>query len=187
MKDSQQEKDEYFIYTQQIATELHEKDDLIYRSPNKVQYGQDLLKLLKFFHLVLAKGRSFLFILTTVIFPKILAINWLVFKKLYSMNTSYFYNLDSWWVFNTVIIIAILLNCVQLALAQYLPNGDRASNADFLDATEPYFLLIFVFEMVVKILAHGFALHGGSYLRDGWNIMDFVVVSTGLLEAYGLG
>ena len=36
MKDSQQEKDEYFIYTQQIATELHEKDDLIYRSPNKV-------------------------------------------------------------------------------------------------------------------------------------------------------
>ena len=74
---------------------------------------------------------------------------------------------------------------MQLALAQYLPNGDRASNADFLDATEPYFLLIFVFEMVVKILAHGFALHAGSYLRDGWNIMDFVVVSTGLLEAYG--
>ena len=36
MKDSQKEKDEYFIYTQQIATELHEKDDLIYRSPNKV-------------------------------------------------------------------------------------------------------------------------------------------------------
>ena len=40
--------------------------------------------------------------------------------------------------------------------------------------------------MVVKIFAHGFALHAGSYLRDGWNIMDFVVVSTGLLEAYGL-
>ena len=95
------------------------------------------------------------------------------------------FTFDSWWVFNTVIIIAILLNCVQLALAQYLPNGDRASNADFLDATEPYFLLIFVFEMVVKILAHGFALHAGSYLRDGWNMMDFVVVSTGLLEAYG--
>ena len=55
-----------------------------------------------------------------------------------------------------------------------------------MDATEPYFLLIFVFEMVVKILAHGFALHSGSYLRDGWNVMDFVVVSTGLLEAYGL-
>ena len=36
MKDSKQEKDEHFIYTQQIATELHEKDDLIYRSPNKV-------------------------------------------------------------------------------------------------------------------------------------------------------
>ena len=28
-------------------------------------------------------------------------------------------------------------------------------------------------------------LHKGSYLRNGWNIMDFIVVSTGILEMYG--
>ena len=132
----------------------------------------------------MAKRRSLLSFLATVLFSKILAFDRLVPFHMINIVCNDF-TLDSWWVFNTVIIIAILLNCVQLALAQYLPNGDRASNADFLDATEPYFLLIFVFEMVVKILAHGFALHAGSYLRDGWNMMDFVVVSTGLLEAYG--
>lgn len=45
--------------------------------------------------------------------------------------------------------------------------------------TEPYFIAIFCFESGIKILALGFALHKGSYLRNGWNVMDFVVVLTG--------
>ena len=47
------------------------------------------------------------------------------------------------------------------------------------------FMAIFTVEMVVKILADGFILHKGSYLRNPWNIMDFIVVSTGILEMYG--
>ena len=40
--------------------------------------------------------------------------------------------------------------------------------------------------MVVKIMALGFCMHKNSYLTNGWNIMDFVVVSTGILgEFYG--
>ena len=30
----------------------------------------------------------------------------------------------------------------------------------------------------------GFAFHKGSYLRNGWNIMDFIVVITGLLTFF---
>lgn len=45
--------------------------------------------------------------------------------------------------------------------------------------TEPYFIGIFCFESGIKILALGFAFHKGSYLRNGWNVMDFVVVLTG--------
>ena len=44
-----------------------------------------------------------------------------------------------------------------MASFHYLPDGDRAANADFLDATEPWFLLIFLIECVVQILANGFA------------------------------
>lgn len=47
------------------------------------------------------------------------------------------------------------------------------------DDTEPYFIGIFCFEAGIKILALGFVLHKGSYLRNGWNVMDFVVVLTG--------
>ena len=44
---------------------------------------------------------------------------------------------------------------------------------------EPVFMAIFTVEMVVKILADGFILHKGSYLRNPWNIMDFIVVVSG--------
>ena len=42
-------------------------------------------------------------------------------------------------------------------------------------------------EAAVKILALGFIFHEGSYLRHGWNVMDFIVVVTGyvhLLKSY---
>ena len=42
-----------------------------------------------------------------------------------------------------------------------------------------YFLVIFCVEALLKIVALGFILHRGSYLRNVWNIMDFVVVVTG--------
>ena len=34
-------------------------------------------------------------------------------------------------------------------------------------------------EATFKIVALGFVLHQGAYLRNAWNIMDFVVVVTG--------
>lgn len=49
----------------------------------------------------------------------------------------------------------------------------------FQEKTEVYFLGIFCVEALLKIVALGFLLHKGSYLRNGWNIMDFVVVVTG--------
>ncbi|EPY88203.1 hypothetical protein CB1_000191011, partial [Camelus ferus] len=53
------------------------------------------------------------------------------------------------------------------------------------DDTEPYFIGIFCFEAGIKIIALGFVLHKGSYLRNGWNVMDFVVVLTGILATAG--
>ena len=47
------------------------------------------------------------------------------------------------------------------------------------EATELYFLGIFCVEALLKIVALGFILHKGSYLRSVWNIMDFIVVVTG--------
>ena len=39
----------------------------------------------------------------------------------------------------------------------------------------------FTFEMVVKIIAWGFAFAGkDSYIRDAWNILDFLIVMSAL-------
>ena len=77
------------------------------------------------------------------------------------------------------VLLTIIANCIVLALEEHLPNGDRTILAQELEATEPYFLGIFTVEAALKILALGFVLHRGSYLRNAWNIMDFIVVVTG--------
>ena len=44
---------------------------------------------------------------------------------------------------------------------------------------EYVFLVIFTVESGMKIVAYGFLLHPGAYLRNGWNILDFVIVVIG--------
>ncbi|XP_029772461.1 voltage-dependent P/Q-type calcium channel subunit alpha-1A [Suricata suricatta] len=67
--------------------------------------------------------------------------------------------------------------------ASQVPTFQPASKVQ--DDTEPYFIGIFCFEAGIKIIALGFAFHKGSYLRNGWNVMDFVVVLTGILATVG--
>ena len=89
----------------------------------------------------------------------------------------------------------ISANCVVLAIDAPLPYGDKteltrqlvrlnmiANSSSFVicqESTEVYFLGIFTVEASLKILALGLIFHRGSYLRNMWNIMDFIVVVTG--------
>ena len=49
----------------------------------------------------------------------------------------------------------------------------------FQEKSEMYFVIIYCIEAATKILASGFVLHKDAYLRNGWNILDFVVVVVG--------
>ena len=51
-----------------------------------------------------------------------------------------------------------------------------------LDKIEYFFLAVFTIEMVVKIISRGFVSVRGTYLRDGWNILDFVIVVMAYVE-----
>ncbi|XP_048875915.1 probable voltage-dependent N-type calcium channel subunit alpha-1B isoform X1 [Brienomyrus brachyistius] len=90
-----------------------------------------------------------------------------------------------WPPFEYMILATIIANCIVLALEQHLPASDKTPMSERLDDTEPYFIGIFCFEAGIKIIALGFAFHKGSYLRNGWNVMDFVVVLTGILTTVG--
>ncbi|XP_058627782.1 LOW QUALITY PROTEIN: voltage-dependent P/Q-type calcium channel subunit alpha-1A [Onychostoma macrolepis] len=93
--------------------------------------------------------------------------------------------ITEWPPFEYMILATIIANCIVLALEQHLPDGDKTPMSERLEDTEPYFIGIFCFESGIKILALGFAFHKGSYLRNGWNVMDFVVVLTGILSTVG--
>ncbi|KAI3372490.1 hypothetical protein L3Q82_022689 [Scortum barcoo] len=93
--------------------------------------------------------------------------------------------LDTLTPFEYMILATIIANCIVLALEQHLPALDKTPMSERLDDTEPYFIGIFCFEAGIKIIALGFAFHKGSYLRNGWNVMDFVVVLTGILATVG--
>ena len=44
------------------------------------------------------------------------------------------------------------------------------------------FTAAFVVEMIVKVVSCGFCLHPGSYIREPWNVLDFIVVVSALLS-----
>ncbi|XP_038859124.1 voltage-dependent R-type calcium channel subunit alpha-1E-like [Salvelinus namaycush] len=90
-----------------------------------------------------------------------------------------------WPPFEWVILATITANCIVLALEQHLPGEDKTPMAKRLECTEPYFIGIFCFEFGIKLVALGFVFHKGSYLRNGWNIMDFIVVVSGILATAG--
>uniref|UniRef100_A0A672S7R8 Voltage-dependent calcium channel type A subunit alpha-1 n=1 Tax=Sinocyclocheilus grahami TaxID=75366 RepID=A0A672S7R8_SINGR len=82
-------------------------------------------------------------------------------------------------------ITTIIANCIVLSLEQHLPGEDKTPMSKRLEKTEPYFIGIFCFEAGIKLVALGFVFHKGSYLRNGWNVMDFIVVLSGILATAG--
>uniref|UniRef100_A0A5K3F336 Voltage-dependent calcium channel type A subunit alpha-1 n=1 Tax=Mesocestoides corti TaxID=53468 RepID=A0A5K3F336_MESCO len=86
-----------------------------------------------------------------------------------------------WGPFEYMVLLTITANCIVLAMERHYPSGDKSALSESLEQTEKYFLGIFCVEALLKIAALGFVLNEGAYLRSIWNIIDFLVVATGLL------
>ncbi|XP_056366844.1 voltage-dependent L-type calcium channel subunit alpha-1F [Oenanthe melanoleuca] len=50
------------------------------------------------------------------------------------------------------------------------------------EQVEYVFLIIFTVETFLKIIAYGLVLHPSAYIRNGWNLLDFVIVVVGLFS-----
>lgn len=88
-------------------------------------------------------------------------------------------NLVEWKPFDVMILITIFANCAALAAYEPLPGRDSSEVNEGLEIAEYVFLAIFTLEAILKIIAYGFFFHSGAYLRNGWNILDFVIVVVG--------
>ncbi|XP_058123492.1 sodium channel protein 60E [Anopheles coustani] len=61
----------------------------------------------------------------------------------------------------------ILFNCIFLAMSETIEEA------------EYIFLAIYTSEMIIKMIAKGFILNKYTYLRNPWNWLDFVVITSG--------
>ncbi|XP_022913809.1 sodium channel protein 60E isoform X3 [Onthophagus taurus] len=69
--------------------------------------------------------------------------------------------------FDYIVMATILLNCVFLAMTETIEEA------------EYIFLAIYTAEMIIKGIAKGFILNKYTYLRNPWNWLDFVVITSG--------
>ncbi|XP_073953568.1 uncharacterized protein [Choristoneura fumiferana] len=69
--------------------------------------------------------------------------------------------------FDYFVMATILLNCVFLAMSETVEEA------------EYIFLAIYTAEMIIKCIAKGFILNKYTYLRNPWNWLDFVVITSG--------
>lgn len=53
------------------------------------------------------------------------------------------------------------------------------------ERVEYLFLIIFTVEAFLKVIAYGLLFHPNAYLRNGWNLLDFIIVVVGWVDRNG--
>ena len=81
--------------------------------------------------------------------------------------------------FQSVIIVAILLNALVIGLETYDSIDD--AHGGLLRTLNNVFLGVFTVEVLIRIAAHGHRPLG--FFRSGWNVFDFVVVGAAYIPA----
>lgn len=90
--------------------------------------------------------------------------------------------------FDRIILTMITLNAIIFAITDYGyvdENGALKTAGSWQNTLNVYtnliFVVIFTFELCAKVVAQGFYGSHGAYLTSYWNILDLVVVVTGLM------
>uniref|UniRef100_A0A1A8SCM2 Calcium channel, voltage-dependent, R type, alpha 1E subunit n=1 Tax=Nothobranchius rachovii TaxID=451742 RepID=A0A1A8SCM2_9TELE len=81
--------------------------------------------------------------------------------------------------------ILLVIAASSIALAAEDPVATTSDWNKVLRYFDYVFTGVFTFEMIIKMIDQGLILHDGSYFRDLWNILDFIVV-VGALVAFAL-
>ena len=61
---------------------------------------------------------------------------------------------------------------------------DPRSTDDLSNQFEAYFIGFYIGEMLLKIFGMGFFVAKNSYLRNGWNVLDFFIIVIGIMNAF---
>ena len=78
-------------------------------------------------------------------------------------------------IFEFLTLVVIIWNSIILAID---------SNDPIVEDMELAFLILYTIEMTLKIFGLGFIFNRNAYLRDYWNILDFIIVTTSYLPFF---
>eukprot|EP00945_MAST-04E_sp_MAST-4E-sp1_P008438 g8438.t1 len=87
-------------------------------------------------------------------------------------------------LFDNTILVMIIISSLALAVDSPLLEGGNTFSR-VLEVLDWILTIIFFLEMMLKIVASGFVLHRGSYLRNSWNMLDFLIVIISVLSKSG--
>lgn len=86
-------------------------------------------------------------------------------------------------LFDNLILGLIVISSFKLAADTYLINNAEDSlEVQASNAIDYIFNVCFTLECFMKIISFGFIIDDGSYLRENWNILDFFIVSSSLVD-----
>jgi len=82
--------------------------------------------------------------------------------------------------FGNVVLLCIMVSSFMLAAEDPLDsNSERNKILNYFDY---FFTTIFTIECTLKIISYGFVLHQGSFCRNGFNLLDLLVVAVSLIS-----
>ncbi|EWS72781.1 cation channel family transporter (macronuclear) [Tetrahymena thermophila SB210] len=105
------------------------------------------------------------------IFEKIYKRVWLT-KELISYSCFVIVNHP---IFTIISLAVIIFNSIMLA------KDDPTTNSDNNPEIDLALLIIYTVEMGLKIVAYGFIFSKNAYIKEGWNVIDLVIIVTGWL------
>ena len=85
--------------------------------------------------------------------------------------------------FDHFMLFIIFLSAVKLTWETYILNYPSTSSEVILSTDfDIFFTICFFLEVVLKSISVGFVLDSNTYLRDSWNILDFLIAIISLID-----
>ena len=82
-------------------------------------------------------------------------------------------------MFDNISVFVIVVNSVVMAMED--PYQEPSATLEIIDYI---FTGLYTVEMILKIMGLGFIMNKGSYLRDSWNVLDFLIVITSYIPIF---
>lgn len=82
--------------------------------------------------------------------------------------------------FESVIIVIISLSSIKLIVETYTLNNQDVTNIFYY--IDIVFTLCFITEFLIKAINSGFWIEKSTYLKDSWNVIDFLIIIISLVD-----